>query len=119
MRQEEISREDLEGAKPDWNGEFIQWDSRWREEQLEIGGPRDLPLTIYLSAKEQEFLDRVVAKIRPHFSSKEDLVTHLLGSTIAEGMSGFSFMRLVSIAWCAGLKSQRPGKERPHHEPSC
>ena len=94
VRQEEITREDLEGTKPDWSGQFMQWDSRWRKEQLEIGGPRDLPLTIYLSAKEQEFLDRVVAKIRPHFSSKEDLATHLLGSTIAEGMSGFSFMRL-------------------------
>ena len=29
-----ISREELEGAKPDWYGKFLEWDSKWRKQQL-------------------------------------------------------------------------------------
>lgn len=28
-----VTRDELEGARPDWEGEFMEWKSRWRKEQ--------------------------------------------------------------------------------------
>jgi hypothetical protein len=92
VRHEEISREDLEGAKPDWNGEFIQWDSRWQREQLEIGGPRELDLAVKLSSKEIEVLDKSAKSFGMEGASA--LAAMILGDVTHGGMSGYSFMRL-------------------------
>ena len=33
IAQGRITREELEGAKPDWHGEFLNWRSKWQKEQ--------------------------------------------------------------------------------------
>lgn len=35
-----VTREELEGAKPDWHGDFMDWRSRWRKEQLKKLGAK-------------------------------------------------------------------------------
>ncbi len=92
VRHEEISREDLEGAKPDWDGEFIQWDSRWQRDQLEIGGPRESALTIKLSRKEIEMLNEAAKNLNMGDASK--LGAMVLGDAIHGGFSGYSFIKL-------------------------
>lgn len=38
IAQGNVTREELEGAKPDWHGDFLDWQSRWRKEQLKKQG---------------------------------------------------------------------------------
>lgn len=38
IAQGNVTREALEGAKPDWHGDFLDWQSRWRKEQLRKQG---------------------------------------------------------------------------------
>ncbi len=92
VRQEEITREELEGAKPDWDGEFIQWDSRWQREQLEVGGPRDIDLAIKLSKTEIESLNRWAKGFG--MADGKALATMILGDAIYGGLSAYSFMKL-------------------------
>ncbi|HTB62600.1 MAG TPA: hypothetical protein VK737_03340 [Opitutales bacterium] len=92
VRHEEITREDLEGAKPDWDGEFLEWDSRWRREQLEIGGERDVNLVVKLSSKEIDVLDKAAKSFG--MAGADALATMILGDVTHGGMSGYSFMRL-------------------------
>ena len=33
LRLGHITEEDLEGAKPDWIGDFLKWESKWRKEK--------------------------------------------------------------------------------------
>ena len=41
IAQGNVTREELEGAKPDWHGDFLDWQSRWRKEQLKkLGGKK-------------------------------------------------------------------------------
>jgi hypothetical protein len=41
IAQGNVTREDLEGAKPDWHGDFLDWQSRWRKDQLKkLGGKK-------------------------------------------------------------------------------
>jgi hypothetical protein len=35
-----VTREELEGAKPDWAGEFVEWNSKWQKEQQKKGGKK-------------------------------------------------------------------------------
>jgi hypothetical protein len=92
VSQEQISRQDLEGAKPDWTGEFMEWDSRWRKSQQEIGGPRDVPLTIKLSKLEIKGLEEAAATAG--FDSKERFLIEWIEYVMAKGVSGISFMQL-------------------------
>lgn len=92
VRQEQISREDLEGAKPDWDGEFMNWDSRWQRDQLEIGGPRDQALTIHLSKKEIEYLNTCAKTCG--MEGGNALASMVLGDLIHGGFSGYIFTKL-------------------------
>lgn len=38
IRLGRITREELEGRRPDWHGEFWQWHSKWRREQFKKAG---------------------------------------------------------------------------------
>lgn len=38
IAQGNVTIEELEGAKPDWHGDFLDWQSRWRKEQLKKQG---------------------------------------------------------------------------------
>jgi len=38
IRLGRISREELEGNKPDWEGDFWDWESKWRKERLKKQG---------------------------------------------------------------------------------
>ncbi len=40
IRLGRITREELEGRRPDWQGEFWQWHSKWRQEQFKKVGKR-------------------------------------------------------------------------------
>ena len=33
LRLGHITKEELEGAKPDWTGDFLSWQSKWRKEK--------------------------------------------------------------------------------------
>lgn len=57
LRNERVTQEELEGAVPDWDAEFLEWESRWRKEQRKLGGPRNIPVTIKLARKEVECLE--------------------------------------------------------------
>ncbi len=93
LRNERVTQEELEGAVPDWDAEFLEWESRWRKEQRKLGGPRNIPVTIKLARKEVECLDRLVELLKPEFSTKEEFITHLLNYTTMGGMSGLSFTK--------------------------
>jgi len=92
VRQEELTREDLEGTKPDWTGEFMEWDSRWQREQLEIGGPRTHDFELKLSQKEIDALERCGKGLG--FADGTEFATMILGDVIHGGFSGYSFMKL-------------------------
>lgn len=94
IRNERVTREQLEGAVPDWDADFLEWDSRWRKEQRKLGGPRNIEVKIKLSPKESEALDKVVKKLHLNFETKEDLITHWINYTTMSGMSGLSFIKL-------------------------
>jgi hypothetical protein len=91
VRQEEITLEELEGAKPDWRGEFMEWDSRWRQEQLKIGGPRDVSVTVNLSKREVQGLEEAAGAAG--YRSKEDFLADWVGFVTSKGTSGLSFMQ--------------------------
>lgn len=38
IAQGNVTREDLEGAKPDWHGDFLDWQSRWRKDHPKKSG---------------------------------------------------------------------------------
>lgn len=38
IRLGRITREELEGRRPDWDGEFWEWHSKWRREQFKKAG---------------------------------------------------------------------------------
>ncbi|MEQ1839948.1 MAG: hypothetical protein ABL994_06045 [Verrucomicrobiales bacterium] len=38
IRLGRITREELEGNKPDWEGDFWEWHSKWRQEQFKKAG---------------------------------------------------------------------------------
>lgn len=40
IAQGNVTREQLEGARPDWEGDFVDWHSRWQKEQLKKAGGR-------------------------------------------------------------------------------
>jgi len=93
VRQEQITREDLEGAKPDWNGEFMEWDSRWRREQLEAVGPRNTDFTIKLAQKEIKAYDAIAKELG--MKDGKELAVMILGDAIhPDGMSGLNFLKL-------------------------
>jgi hypothetical protein len=94
IRNEIVTPEALEGSKPDWVADFLGWDSRWRKEQRKLGGPRKIEVTIKLSPKENEALDKAAHLLKAHFQSKEDLLTHMVNYTAMQGMSGLSFLKL-------------------------
>jgi hypothetical protein len=93
LRNELVTAEELEGTKPDWEADFLKWDSRWRKEQRKLGGPRNIPVTIKLAPKEVECLERLVTLLKDDFPTKEDFITHLINYTTMEGMSGLSFTK--------------------------
>jgi len=93
IRNERVTREELEGVAPDWDAEFLEWDSRWRKEQRKLGGPRTIPVTIKLAPKEVECLEVIAKRLKDYFATKEDFITHLLNYTTMEGMSGLSFTK--------------------------
>jgi len=94
IRNERLTREDLEGEEPDWDAEFLKWDSRWRKEQRKLGGPRTIEMTIKLSPKENEMLERAAAKSKHRFASKEEMVSDWINFTTMQGLSGLSFIKL-------------------------
>ncbi len=94
IRNERITREELEDVVPDWDAEFLQWDSRWRKEQRKLGGPRTIELKIKLSPKENDALEKAAAKFKHRFSSKEEMVSDWINYTTMQGLSGLSFIRL-------------------------
>jgi len=100
-RQELLSREtkddeklalEMEGAKPDWTGEFLDWESRWQREQEAEGGPRDRNFTVKLSETEIKRY-HVLAE---SFGMKDGqtLAAMILGDGVKNGMSGYSFVKL-------------------------
>jgi hypothetical protein len=40
IEQGKVTREQLEDAKPDWHGDFMDWQSRWRKEQAKKAGSK-------------------------------------------------------------------------------
>ncbi len=94
IRNERVTREELEDVVPDWSADFLDWDSRWRKEQRKLGGPRNIELNLKLSPKENEVLEKAATLLRSQFASKEELVTHWINYTTMSGMSGLSFIKL-------------------------
>ena len=94
IRNELVTREELEGVVPDWRTDFLDLDSAWRKEQRKLGGPRNIELKVMVSPRENEVLEKAVKKLHLHFKTKEELITHWINYTTRGGMAGIAFIKL-------------------------
>jgi hypothetical protein len=86
-----ITRKELEGSKPDWEGEFMKWDSRWQKHLDKPTQPRDRELKVMLTADELTHFERVADSLK--FPSAGSFATYVLAPMVHGGFSGISFIQ--------------------------
>lgn len=63
VRQGVITAEELEGSKPDWHGEFMEWRNKWeRESEARLFGEIGPPLSERVGEFFKKFRERAEAK---------------------------------------------------------
>lgn len=104
-----VTAKELEGSKPDWEGEFMKWDSRWQKYLDKPAKPRDRELKIMLTADERDHLERIGESLK--FPSPESFAAYILTPIIRGGCSGLSFIQ--SARRVTGLMEEYDAGEFP------
>jgi hypothetical protein len=83
---------ELEDAKPDWSGEFMEMESRWQRDQEIAGGPRDVEFMVKLTRKEADEYEKVAKAIG--MNSGPELAAMILGDGAKDHMTAINFFKL-------------------------